>query len=153
MNKLRDFGHQVLVVEDCDEDFDTVTEAARRSGIAQQLVRAVNADEARRCLAAAQPGAFAFVLLDCNLPGEDGLVLLQEARRDPRHAGLPVVVLTTSISPRDRNAFYDAGANAYHAKSVRYDESLVTLERLFDYWLTQVILPFPRRVAALDAPL
>ena len=150
---LRDYGHQVLVVEDCDEDFDTVMEAARLGGVRHQLVRAASVDEARACLAAAEPGAFAFMLLDCSLPGEDGLALLQEARRDARHASLPVVVLTTSISPRDRNAFYAAGANAYHGKSVRYDESLDTLQHLFSYWLRQVILPVPRNLAAMDVPL
>jgi CheY-like chemotaxis protein len=81
------------------------------------------------------------MLLDFNLAGLDGLALLRHVRGDPVLAALPVVVFTTSVNPRDRDAFYAAGANAYHVKSVRYDICLQTLETIFDYWLNRVALP------------
>ena len=62
-------------------------------------------------------------------------------RRDPRHGALPVVVLTASISPRDRDAFYAAGANAYHVKTVHFSAGLDNVQQLLHYWLTQAILP------------
>ncbi len=131
----------VLVVEDSAEDFDTVVEAVRRAGMRNRLVHAANADAARQVLAAPRQSPFAFVLLDCSLPGEDGLSLLQDLRRDPATAMLPVVVFTASVNPRDRNAFYAAGANAYHVKRVRFDDCLSTLQDIFRYWLVQVVLP------------
>jgi two-component system, chemotaxis family, chemotaxis protein CheY len=134
-------GRPVLVVEDSDEDFDTVAEAAQRSGVPNAMVHAVDAEDALRRLAGGAPGAFAFMLLDYNLTGLDGLTLLRHVRGDPRLVALPVVVFTTSVNPRDRDAFYAAGANAYHVKSVRYDACLQTLEAIFDYWLNRVTLP------------
>lgn len=131
----------ILVVDDSDDDFDTVRMAATRSGIGHALVHARDADEARRMLSSVPPVAYALVLLDCNLPGEDGLTLLEEIRQHPRHRALPVVVLTASINPRDRDAFYAAGVNAYHVKMVNFSEGLANLEQVFRYWLTQVILP------------
>jgi CheY-like chemotaxis protein len=92
-------------------------------------------------LAAVPAVAYALVLLDSSLPGDDGLGLLEELRRHPRHRSLPVVVLTASSSPRDRNAFYGAGANAYHVKTVKFADALANLEQVFRYWMTQVILP------------
>jgi two-component system, chemotaxis family, chemotaxis protein CheY len=131
----------VLVVEDSSDDFDTVVEALRRARIRNRLVHAANADAAREVLATPRHSPFAFVLLDCSLPGEDGLTLLQDLRRDPATATLPVVVFTASVNPRDRNAFYAAGANAYHVKRVRFEDCLSTLQEIFRYWLVQVVLP------------
>lgn len=131
----------ILVVDDSDDDFDTVCIAARRAQIGNLLVHARDADEARALLSAVPAVAYAFMLLDCNLPGEDGLTLLEDVRRHPQHRSLPVVVLTASINPRDRDAFYAAGGNAYHVKLVNFEKGLANLEHVFHYWLTQVVLP------------
>lgn len=136
-----DYLPPILVVDDNDDDFDTVVMAAQRGQLRHRLVRATDADEARRLLAATPAVTYALVLLDCNLPGEDGLALLQEMRRDARHGALPVVVLTASINPRDRDAFYAAGANAYHVKTVHFSDGLDNVQQLLHYWLTQAILP------------
>ena len=85
------------------------------------------------------------MLLDNNLPGRNGIEFLREVRADPAHRCLPVVMFTTSTSPRDRDGCYEAGANAYHVKSVRYDECIATLRTIFGYWLGPVELPEPRR--------
>lgn len=131
----------ILVVDDSDEDFDTVSIAARRAGIGNLLVHAMDADDARRQLFAVPGADYAFMLLDCNLPGEDGLTLLEEVRRHPQRRTLPVIVLTASINPRDRDAFYAAGGNAYHVKLVNFEDGLANLESIFRYWLTHVVLP------------
>jgi two-component system, chemotaxis family, chemotaxis protein CheY len=133
----------ILVVEDSDDDFDTVVEAARRGQVRNRLVQARSADEARVVLAAHAANPFAFVLLDCSLPGEDGLSLLQELRAGPTNALLPVVVFTASVNPRDRDAFYAAGANAYHVKKVGFEDCLATLQQIFRYWLSDAVLPDP----------
>lgn len=133
----------VLVVEDSADDFDTVVEAAGRAGISNRLVRAVDADAAMQRLSADPRDGYAFMLLDYNLPGADGLALLQGLRAQARWRRLPVVVYTTSVNPRDRDAFYAAGANAYHVKTIRYAACLQSLEGIFAYWLGRVSLPAP----------
>ncbi len=138
----------VLVVEDSDEDFDTVIEAARRGQVRNRLLQARSADEARGVLAANAANPFAFVLLDCSLPGEDGLSLLNDLRSGPANALLPVVVFTASVNPRDRDAFYAAGANAYHVKQVGFEDCLATLQQIFRYWLSNAVLPDPAGVVA-----
>ena len=131
----------VLVVEDSDDDFDTIMDAAMQAGVANLLVRAVDADGAARLLSQRLPDDFAFMLLDYKLPGRDGLSLLRQLRGDPQFAKLPTVVFTTSTNPLDREVFYDSGANAYHFKKMQYSECLLTLESIFDYWLNHVVLP------------
>lgn len=144
MGDLRQRG-PILVVEDSDEDFDTILEARRRGGVENRIVRAESAEAARRLLPAADSAeAFAFVILDQNLPGINGSAFLRELRQDPRFRGLPVVLFTTSINPSDCLECYEAGANAYHVKSVRYDECLKTLHEMFAYWLETAVLPEAR---------
>ena len=72
----------VLVVEDSDDDFDTVTHAARLARLSNRLVRAVDAADALDAITLHPQGFFAFVLLDYNLPGVDGLAFLYEIRLD-----------------------------------------------------------------------
>jgi CheY-like chemotaxis protein len=146
---LQPADRPVLVVEDCDEDFDTILEAVRRNGIRNPILRATDAVQAAQLLppsATAQP--FALVLLDQNLPGTSGCELLRELRREPWYRALPVVIYTTSDNPRDRSACYEAGANAYHVKSVRFEECLQTLTDLLHYWLERVNLPDPPQLAS-----
>ena len=131
----------VLVVEDSADDYDTVVEAAARAGIGNRLVRAADADATQQHLDRNPHDDFAFVLLDYNLPGMDGLTLLKSLRLQARWSHLPVVVYTTSVNPRDRDAFYAAGANAYHVKTIRYAACLQSLQGIFRYWLGHVSLP------------
>ena len=125
----------VLVVEDSDDDFETVVIAAARAKVGNPLVRAADADAARRLLSADTAGSFAFMLLDHNLPGPDGLALLDQIRCDGSLAGLPVVVFSTSVNPRDRALFFAAGASAFHVKSVQYTDCLDTIQSIFGHWL------------------
>ena len=130
----------VVVVEDSDEDFDTVREAVKHSGLAVELHRASSGGECLRLLpvGAVRP---ALVLMDLNTPGTDGREALASLKADPALRSVPVVVLSTSNSPGDVAFCYAAGANAYHVKPVRYAEHLRVLSGLLGYWLGPVALP------------
>ena len=131
----------VLVVEDSADDFDTVIKAAKLANVRNRLVRAADADVAQRLLTSAPASTFAFMLLDYDLPGMDGLALLNQVRRDAALADLSVVVFTASINPRDRDAFCAAGASAFHVKTVQHADCLHTLESIFAHWLNRAALP------------
>jgi len=137
----------ILVVEDSDEDFETVQEAARNIGLLNPIVRAASGSECLRLLRLWRDGPRsrdklpALVLLDLNTPGEDGRDVLREVRSDDVLGTLPVVVVSTSASPRDLQFCYANGANAYHVKPVAYGMHLKMLQAIFGYWLGSVVLP------------
>lgn len=134
----------ILVVEDSDEDFETVQDAARRGGVTRQIVRAVSGDECLRLLrgAARRRDALpALVLMDLNTPGDDGREALRAIRSDPALETLPLVVLSASANPRDLQFCYHQGANAYHVKPVDHAVHLQVLQQIFAYWLGSVVLP------------
>jgi CheY-like chemotaxis protein len=133
----------VLVLEDDDDDFDTLENAYRKAGRTSRLQRARNGEGCldllrRRDAERIHPS---LLLLDLNTPGMDGRQVLAAIRADPGLRQMPVVVLSASTNPRDVAYCYAQGANAYHIKPVRYAEHLKLLEDIFSYWLTVVMLP------------
>jgi len=132
------------VVEDSDEDFDTVQDAARRGGFLHSIVRVRSGGECLRLLHGGQGSRDALtvlVLLDLNTPGDDGRDVLREVRSDQTLGTLPVVVLSASANARDLKFCYANGANAYHVKPVDHANHLKVLQDIFAYWLGSVVLP------------
>jgi two-component system OmpR family response regulator len=60
------------------------------------------------------------IVLDCNLPGYDGLEVLSRLRR--RGDGTPVILLTARAETSERVAGLDAGADDYLTKPFEMDE-------------------------------
>lgn len=137
----------IIVVEDTDEDYDTVQEAAKQAGLSILIHRAVTGDECLDLLRSPALPRPAMVLMDLNTPGTDGRETLAIIKCDLALRELPVIVLTTSNNPRELQFCYAAGANAYHVKPVRYSEHLALLAVVLSYWLKGVILPDSRRQA------
>jgi len=133
----------ILVVEDSDEDFDTVLEAAKYAGTLRPIQRATNGDECLDVLlgSARSMASPSIVFLDLNIPGTDGRAALVSIRSLPALRTLPVVVLSTSFNPKDVEHCYSYGANAYHVKPLRYTDHLALIKELFVYWLQRVVLP------------
>jgi CheY-like chemotaxis protein len=133
-------GGTVLLVEDSDEDYETLDRALRRTRPELTLRRCVGGLGARRLISEAveaTDGAAlpALVLLDLNMPDGDGRQLLAWLRAQPLLADVPVVVLTTSTNPQDVARSYDAGANGYVFKPLNYSLFEATIRGTVDYWI------------------
>jgi CheY-like chemotaxis protein len=137
----------IVVVEDSDEDFDTLQEAARHGGVAHPIVRARSGAECLRLLRGSPGGPgrresqALLLLLDLNTPGDDGRDVLRTVRSDGDLGALPVVVISASAHARDLQFCYANGANAYHVKPVNHTLHLKVLQDIFAYWLSSVVLP------------
>ena len=134
----------VLVVEDNDEDYETVAEAARRAEIPNLLRRVTSGGECLRLLQQSVQHRSvlpALVLLDLNTPGDDGRDALRQIKACEQLRAIPTVVLSTSSNPRDVDFCYAQHANAYHAKPVSHLAHLQTVQDIFSYWLGCALLP------------
>ena len=137
-------AHPVLVVEDSEEDFETVMTAARMAGIGHEVRRAVSGDDCLLLLRGTPelpPVQAALVLLDLNTPHGDGRYALEQMYAEARLRAIPVVVLSTSANPRDINFCYTFGANAYHVKPVSHADHLEVLRSVFANGLGSVVVP------------
>ena len=139
------FAAPIVVVEDSDEDFETLCEVAIASGVTRTIHRVASGDA---CLAmlrgvgdvrlAVLP---ALILTDLNSHGVEGRDAIVAIKTEPGLRGIPLVVLTTSANPKDVAFCYQAGANAYHVKPLRHDHYLLLLRAVMHYWLVSVTLP------------
>jgi CheY-like chemotaxis protein len=135
---------QILVLEDSDEDFETVRDAARRGGMPHRIVRARSGAECLSVLRASlgsRDTKTLLLLLDLNTHGDDGRDVLSEVGSDDLLGTLPVVVLSASANSLDIEFCYANGANAYHIKPVDHGLHLKVLQDIFTYWLGSVVLP------------
>jgi len=74
------------------------------------------------------------VLLDLRMPRMDGLEVLRRIRADEATATLPVVVLTSSERPEDREAAVAAGASWFVCKPIDSRRFRAEVQQLADRW-------------------
>lgn len=102
----------VLVVEDNDDIRRLLKKVLTAAG--HRVVEAADGEEAVRVTGEIVPD---LVLMDLRLPGAlDGLQTTARLREDPRLVRVPVVALTASVLPSDRERALAAGCNGFISK-------------------------------------
>lgn len=74
------------------------------------------------------------VLLDINLPKLSGHEVLERIKADTGLRAIPVVMLTTSASEKDRQRAYNSHANSYLVKQMHFGEFQKMLNDFRSYW-------------------
>jgi two-component system response regulator len=64
------------------------------------------------------------ILLDLNLPKQDGKTVLAHIRKSPACGHVPVVVVSSSKAAEDQADAARLGATKYFYKSIDYDETM-----------------------------
>lgn len=135
----------VLLVEDNHGDVTLVERAFEERDLPGTLHVAKTGDEALDWLFRrgehADPPRPDLVLLDLNLPATSGHEVLEEIKADPATRWLPVIVMTSSLSPGDLRDAYGQFANACLIKPADPDEFADRLQALTGFWLDAVELP------------
>lgn len=115
----------VLVVE--DEPRNTALVRAILGPAGYQLVAVDTLAAARSWLADGRPD---LLLLDRHLPDGDGLELARELKSRPGTTTLPILLVSASVLPTDREAALEAGCDGFLMKPIRIDGLLAEVERL-----------------------
>ena len=133
---------EILLVEDNPQDLELALRALRKANLSNRIEIARDGAEAIAFLFC--EGQYAgrriedgprVVLLDLKLPKVDGLEVLRRIKGDPRTAGTPVVVLTSSKEQSDVIESYQLGANSYIVKPVNFERFATAVQQLGMYWL------------------
>jgi CheY-like chemotaxis protein len=117
---------RVLVVDDNPVNLLVAKRLVQQLG--HEVVLAENGAEAVRCVEA---GPLDLVLMDCQMPLMDGLEATRAIRAGPA-AGVPVVALTASALPEERQRCLDSGMDEMLTKPVQRRELEELLRRLAD---------------------
>lgn len=137
---------RILLVEDNAGDEFLVVDAFEQASFPYEIEVVRNGEAALQRLR--NEGEYAglpipdLVLLDLNLPRLDGRDVLRNVKSDDTLARVPILVLTTSASPRDVEACYSLHANAYMTKPFEVEAYENIVESIGAFWFGAATLPF-----------
>src|SRR5689334_15981202 len=119
---------EILLAEDNPADVYLIRRALREHGVEHPI--RVSSDGKDALQIVAREGAYRerqpldLVILDLNLPRHDGIEILERLRATEEFDRIPVVVLTSSDSPRDRQSATRLGATLYLRKPTSLEQFL-----------------------------
>ena len=116
---------KVLVVEDSRTELLFLADLLTRHGY--QVRTAENAEQAYRSLEQDRPD---LILMDVVMPGQNGFQLTRTITRDPRYAGVPVIICTSKSQETDRVWGLRQGACAYLTKPLDACELMARIQAL-----------------------
>ncbi len=117
---------KILVVDDSKTELYHLSDMLGKRGY--HVRTAENGEEAMRRLAEDKPD---LILMDIVMPGQNGFQLTRAITRDPRFAGVPVIMCTSKNQETDKVWGMRQGARGYIVKPVVSDE-LIAKIKAFD---------------------
>jgi CheY-like chemotaxis protein len=124
----------ILIIEDNPADVRLLRIAFDARGVPADFTAATDGAKAMEVLDAIAAGTHTprpnLILLDLNLPKVKGDRILQHVKSRPELADIPVVVLTTSDAPDDRELCLSLGAHEYMVKPTRFEMLMSLVARL-----------------------
>ena len=116
---------KILVVDDSPTERLAMTELLTGKGY--QVVTAESGEDAIARSKSEKPD---LILMDVVMPGQNGFQLTRSITRDPRYAGLPVIMCTSKGLETDRIWGMRQGAYDYLVKPVDGAELLARIQAL-----------------------
>ena len=115
----------ILLVDDSALVRQQVGLALKQSGYA-----IVEADDGRAGLLMLARGGISMIISDINMPRMTGFEMLEALRRNPRHATIPLIFLTSERHPTLVELAKNAGANGWITKPFDAEALLVAVTKL-----------------------
>jgi PAS domain S-box-containing protein len=115
----------ILLVDDNEATLTTLSDFLQNQ--TYQVRLAHNGTEALAQLHSARPD---IMLIDIQMPGMDGLEVIQHIRAEAGCKALPIVAITALAMPGDQERCLAAGANAYLSKPLNLRQLSQTLQTL-----------------------
>jgi CheY-like chemotaxis protein len=138
-------GQVILLAEDLESDALLVEHAFRKAHIQNPIVTVRNGREAVSYLRG--EGAFndrskfplpIFVLADITMPEMSGFELLDWIRKDPKFRQLPVIVITSSQNPVDKEKSHTLGATEFFVKGLKLEDLAKLVHAVGASWLLEM---------------
>lgn len=101
-----------------------------RTALAERGYEVDEAEDGLAALDALERGVPDVVITDINMPRLDGFGLIASIRQVSRHAGLPILVLTTESSAEKRSRAREAGATGWIVKPFDPDKLDAAIRRV-----------------------
>jgi two-component system cell cycle response regulator DivK len=118
-------GGRILVVEDNPYNLELVQFLLEEAGFTVDT--AIDAHQVREGLQVERPD---LILMDMQLPGTDGLTLVEELRQRLELQAVPIVALTAHALRGDRERFLKRGCDGYLPKPIDVSTFVAAIREL-----------------------
>jgi DNA-binding response OmpR family regulator len=117
---------KIVLVEDAESDVFLIREALEQAGLTFDLQVFDDGEKALEFMGKIESDESVplpdVIILDLNLPRITGHQVLERVRKCARCGLIPIFILTSSDSPKDRSEIAGLGAVQYFLKSSKLDE-------------------------------
>jgi len=127
--------YSVFIVDDDEDDRESIKDAFLENKHHYNYVFMSNGDQLLEYLVTHPPRENTLILLDLNMPGKDGRDILKEIKNASNLKPIPVIILTTSSSERDKQTSYELGANCFVTKPDSYNDLVDITNSIAKLWL------------------
>ena len=118
--------HRILIVEDSPTMRQLLAFALKRIPGAEIVEARDGMDGLRKVTS----DHFDLALVDINMPDIHGLEVIKLIRASPQHRTVPVIVISSEASPRDRERGLALGADTWLAKPFTPEQLVDTVRRV-----------------------
>ncbi len=136
------FIEPVLIADDDTDDCLIIMEAWEETGLGNELRFVQDGNELLNYLyhrhqfsiheRSPRPG---LILLDLSMPKKNGLEVLAEIKSDPALQDIPIIVLSTSPTPKEASEAYVLGAYGCVTKPSTFPDYLNVMRDVRQAWL------------------
>jgi len=128
--------YSVFIVDDDEDDRESIKDAFLANKHHYDYVFMKNGDQLLdHLIANPVPHQDSLILLDLNMPGKNGRDILKEIKSTENLKPIPVIVLTTSSSEKDKKTSYELGANCFVTKPDTYGDLVHITDSIAKLWL------------------
>jgi CheY-like chemotaxis protein len=149
LTTVRRAGPARIILAEDDRTLARLTEIAIKRTAPSTELQIVH--DGHQAIAAISENIPDLLLLDLYMPGKDGFEVLEFIRREERTQRVPVVMLSSSQSPREINRAYDLQVNAYVLKQTDFSDLCTMIDSILNFWLKTATLPHVGRDGILQA--
>lgn len=135
---ISNLRHSVYIVDDDPDDRESIRDAFLENKHHQEYIFMANGDQLLEHLTVSSSKPPALILLDLNMPGKDGRDVLKELKCNKHLQPIPVIILTTSSSDKDRETSYQLGANCFVTKPDSYKELVDITDSIAKLWFVNI---------------
>jgi len=121
-----------LLIEDDEIERMKFKRIFSKLGYQHSIIEALNGEEAIEIIDSGKIPDI--ILLDLNMPKMNGLDFLRHFKKEEQLRYIPIVVLTTSNNHQEIKNCYKEGASGYIIKPLAYEDYVVRITGLVNYW-------------------
>ena len=135
----------IILAEDDDGHAGLIYKTLKRAGVENDILHFEDGEKTLNYLFRRgddfhrEDGVSHALLLDIRMPVVDGKEVIRQLKQDKELQNIPIIVVSTTNDPREKDNCYSLGCSTYIVKPIQYEEFIKVITQLGHYLLEDVI--------------